>query len=123
MFSLEPSLPAVDPAWQLTQMDIDTGATKYDLYLELDERSDTVLARFHYSTDLFDQTTIVRMSEHWTRLLSKAVLNASVRISQLPLLSDEETKQVVEQWNEAATLFPAREDYSQRFRRTVCTHP
>jgi amino acid adenylation domain-containing protein len=109
MFSLEPSLPAVDPAWQLTQMDIDTGATKYDLYLELDERSDTVLARFHYSTDLFDQTTIVRMSEHWTRLLNKAVLNASVRISQLPLLSDEETKQVVEQWNEAATLFPARE--------------
>ena len=122
MFSLEPSLPAVDPAWHLTQMDIDTGATKYDLYLELDERSDTVLARFHYSTDLFDQTTIVRMSEHWTRFSTRPV-NASVRISQLPLLSDEETEQVVEQWNETATLFPARETIHNVFDGTVPTDP
>ncbi|HTF42432.1 MAG TPA: condensation domain-containing protein, partial [Terriglobales bacterium] len=57
LFSLEPPLPEVDPAWRLTQMDVDTGASKYDLYLELDERSDHVLARFHYNTDLFDAET------------------------------------------------------------------
>src|SRR3954464_951503 len=34
LFSLEPPIPQVDPAWRLTQMDVDTGATKYDLYLE-----------------------------------------------------------------------------------------
>ena len=52
MFSLEPPMPPLDPPQQLTQMDVDTGATKYDLYLELDERSEGILARFHYNTDL-----------------------------------------------------------------------
>jgi amino acid adenylation domain-containing protein len=106
MFSLEPSLPAVDPAWHLTQMDVDTGATKYDLYLELDERRDAVLARFHYSTDLFDQATIVRMSEHWMRMIATAARDASVRVSELPLLSEGERREVVEEWNQTSVVYP-----------------
>ena len=100
MFSLEPSLPAVDPAWHLTQMDVDTGATKYDLYLELDERRDAVLARFHYSTDLFDQATIVRMSEHWTRTARSGALEMpACGFRSCRCSSEEERRQVVEEWN------------------------
>src|ERR1051325_6319391 len=55
LFSLEPPMPEVDPNWRLTQMEVDNDANKYDLYLELDERTDQVLARFHYSTDLFER--------------------------------------------------------------------
>jgi amino acid adenylation domain-containing protein len=107
MFSLEPSLPDLDPAWHLTQMDVDTEATKYDLYLELDERRDAILARFHYSTDLFNRTTIVRMSEHWMRLLEGAARDPSLRVSQLPLLSEQERSQIVVEWNQT------RSEYAQ----------
>ncbi len=105
MFSLEPSLPDLDPAWHLTQMDVDTEATKYDLYLELDERRDAILARFHYSTDLFDRTTIVRMSEHWMRLLEGAARDSSLRVSQLPLLSEQERSQIVVEWNQTRSQY------------------
>jgi len=105
MFSLEPSLPDLDPAWHLTQMDVDTEATKYDLYLELDERRDAILARFHYSTDLFDRTTIVRMSEHWMRLLEGAARDSSLRVSQLPLLSDQERSRIVVEWNQTRSQY------------------
>ena len=105
MFSLEPSLPDLDPAWHLTQMDVDTEATKYDLYLELDERRDAILARFHYSTDLFDRTTIVRMSEHWMRLLEAAARDSSLRVSQLPLLSEQERSQIVVEWNQTRSQY------------------
>ena len=105
MFSLEPSLPDLDPAWHLTQMDVDTEATKYDLYLELDERRDAILARFHYSTDLFDRTTIVRMSEHWMRLLEGAARDSCLRVSQLPLLSEQERSQIVVEWNQTRSQY------------------
>jgi amino acid adenylation domain-containing protein len=99
MFSLEPPMPEVDPAWHLTQMDVDTGATKYDLYLELDERREGVLARFHYSTDLFNSATIIRMAQHWRMLLAGAVSNPELRVSELPLLSEGERHQLLIEWN------------------------
>src|SRR5580765_7370251 len=106
MFSLEPPMPDVDPAWQLTQMDVDSGATKYDLYLELDERRREILARFHYSTDLFESATIVRMAEHWTNLLAAAADDPGLRVSQLPFLSERERRQVLVEWNETRSEYP-----------------
>ncbi|HEX3320466.1 MAG TPA: condensation domain-containing protein, partial [Terriglobales bacterium] len=115
MFSLEPALPEVDSAWRLTQMDVDTGASKYDLYLELDERRSNVLARFHFSTDLFDHATIIRMSEHWMSLLAGASINPSARVSELSLLSNEERNQVVADWNKTSVAFPAHSTIHEVF--------
>ena len=99
MFSLEPPMLEFAPGWHLTQMDVDTGATKYDLYLELDERPDTILARFHYSTDLFDHSTMVRMGEQWMRLVEAAAADPGLRVSQLPILSESEKAEILQQWN------------------------
>ncbi|HLZ42360.1 MAG TPA: amino acid adenylation domain-containing protein [Candidatus Sulfotelmatobacter sp.] len=99
LFSLEPPLPEVDPNWRLTQMDVDTGTTKYDLYLELDDRTELVLARFHYSTDLFERETIARMAMHWKTLLCEGVRNPEQNLSQLPLLTSRERRRLL-RWNE-----------------------
>ncbi|HEY4764399.1 MAG TPA: amino acid adenylation domain-containing protein [Candidatus Sulfotelmatobacter sp.] len=109
LFSLEPPMPEVDPAWRLTQMDVDTGASKYDLSLELDERSEEVLARFHYNTDLFDAATIVRMAAQWQRLLQGAVADPDQRISQLPLLTSDEQRQIVVDWNNTEVDVPGEQ--------------
>ncbi len=109
LFSLEPPLPEIDPAWRLTQMDVDTGASKYDLSLELDERSEEVLARFHYKTDLFDAATIVRMAAHWQRLLEGTVADPDQRISELPLLAAHEQRQIVVDWNNTEVGVPGEQ--------------
>ena len=106
LFSLEPPLAEVDPAWRLTHMDVDTGTSKYDLYLQLDERPDTVLARFQYNTDLFDAETIVRMAANWQLLLQGAVTNPDQPLSELPLLTAEERQQILEQWNSTESTYP-----------------
>jgi surfactin family lipopeptide synthetase A len=107
LFSLEPPMPEVDPAWRLTQMDVDTGATKYDLYLELDERTDEVLARFHYSTDLFDRDTMVRMAADWQRLLEYGATHADARVSELPILSEEDKRRITVEWNRTEQSYPS----------------
>ena len=109
LFSLEPPLPEIDPAWRLTQMDVDTGASKYDLSLELDERSEEVLARFHYNTDLFDAATIVRMAAHWQRLLEGTVADPDQKISELPLLTADEQRQIVVDWNNTEVDLPGEQ--------------
>ena len=65
MFSLEPPLPPLPAAWNLTQLDVETGAAKFELYLELDERPDGAIGRFMYWTDLFERATIRRMVGHF----------------------------------------------------------
>ena len=108
-------MPEVDPAWRLTQMDVDTGATKYDLYLELDERPEGILGRFHYSTDLFDPTTIARMAQHWLTMLEAAANNPQLRVSQLHLLSQREREQILIEWNQTQADYPENESIQQRF--------
>ena len=109
LFSLEPPLPEIDPAWRLTQMDVDTGASKYDLSLELDERSEEVLARFHYKTDLFDAATMIRMAGQWQRLLEGTVADPDQRISELPLLTADEQRQIVVDWNNTELDVPGEQ--------------
>jgi amino acid adenylation domain-containing protein len=106
MFSLEPPLPELDASWRLTHTDVDTGATKYDLYLELDERSDEILARFHYSTELFDPATVVRMAAHWKALLEGALADPGQCLSELPLLSPAERRQLLAEWNDTGRPYP-----------------
>ena len=106
LFSLEPPLPPLPAAWRLTQMDVDTGATKYDLYLELDDRGDAVLARFHYATDLFDRTTVERMTGEWLTILAGAVAAPDTPVNRLPLLSADERRRLLHTWNETEQAHP-----------------
>ena len=122
LFSLEAPMPEIDPAWAITQMDVDTGATKYDLYLELDERSDEVLARFHYNTDLFERSTIERMLGHFQQLMESAVESPDAPIAELSIMSAEERRQVVGEWNQTGEDYPRaltiQEAFEQQVERT-----
>lgn len=84
LFSVEPPAPAFAPGWDLTQMDVPLQSSKYQLYLELDERPDgSMAARFMYSSDLFDRETIVRMVHHWKTLLADAVASPEATLDDL----------------------------------------
>lgn len=106
LFSLEPTLPAIDPQWRLTQMDVDTGTTKYDLYLELDDRGNEVLARFHYSTDLFERKTIGRMAMHWKTLLRHGIANPERCLSDVPLLNARERRTLLTNCCARRSVYP-----------------
>ena len=69
MFSLGPPLRHLPPGWGFTKTDVDTGAAKIDLWLDLDEREDGLSGRFFYSVDLFNELTISQLSNKWIILL------------------------------------------------------
>lgn len=98
MISLEPSFPGIDSGWDLTQADVTSGASKLDLYLDLDDRTDGIIGPVTYNPDLFEPDTITRMLGHWRTLLAAAAADPGQRIGELPLLTDAERRQFA-QWN------------------------
>ncbi|WP_163014568.1 condensation domain-containing protein, partial [Pseudomonas viridiflava] len=45
-----------------------------------------------YSTDLFDEPRIARMAEHWRNLLEALIADPQKRLSELPLLTQDEQR-------------------------------
>ncbi|UVT14316.1 MAG: amino acid adenylation domain-containing protein [Nitrospira sp.] len=84
-----------------------THTSVFDLTLELVAMGDgTLEAVFEYSTDLFAGETIARMAGHFQELLKQIVLNPEARVSEFTMLSKDESKQLLLDWNETAASYP-----------------
>ncbi len=68
---------------------------------ELDKRA---VLHWEYNTELFDFPTIQRMIGHFTNLLTGAIENPKLKLSELPLLTAGERRQVVEEWNDTGIV-------------------
>jgi aspartate racemase len=104
-FSLEAPRAPVPEGWDAGHLDVDTGTSKFDLYLELDERPDTLVGRFVYRTDLFAPATIERLARHYQRVLEAAVADPHRTISALTLLDPDERQQLMA-WSTARAPYP-----------------
>jgi amino acid adenylation domain-containing protein len=83
-----------------TPLNIDSGIAQFDLSLDITESPHGMSALLMYNVDLFDDGTITRLIEHFKTLLESVIANPDQPISQLPLLSSEETHKLVVDWND-----------------------
>jgi amino acid adenylation domain-containing protein len=91
----------------LNPIAIEDRAAKFDLTMSLFEGSDGIRGSLVYSLDLFDAATMRRMADHFQTLVSGIVANPDTPISQLPLLSETERRQIVVEWNDTKREYPA----------------
>jgi amino acid adenylation domain-containing protein/non-ribosomal peptide synthase protein (TIGR01720 family) len=78
-----------------------------DLTFEFQESGAVLRGAVEYSTDLFDASTIERMVSHFQELLAGIVADPDVPLAELPLLSEDERRQVLVGWNDTAVDIPA----------------
>ena len=72
----------------------------FDLELELVDSGVDLKGFVKYSTDIFDRKTIERLTDHLSILLQGIVNDPDRRISEIPLLAEAETRQLVVTWND-----------------------
>ena len=84
----------------------DNSTSKFDLTLSLSPERGGLTGWWEYNTDLFDPSTIRRMSQHYQQLLIAIVKNPDARISQIALLTDAERNQLLVTWNDTRADFP-----------------
>ncbi len=83
----------------LESMALDQWVSPFDLTLMMAEAGAELVATFEYSTDLFDKTTIQRLLAHFQTLLMGIVANPHRRLTQLPIITEQEQQQILQTWN------------------------
>jgi amino acid adenylation domain-containing protein len=94
------------PGLEVSQVEVDSGTTKFDLALFMWEEHEGLRGRVQYSTALFDADTIERLLGHFETMLLGIVTDPDHRLSDLPLLTEREKHQSLVEWNNTATAYP-----------------
>ncbi|MHC0061927.1 amino acid adenylation domain-containing protein [Nostoc sp. UIC 10890] len=103
----------------ISSLPVESTTAKFDLFLSIQNTGNGLVGVWEYNTDLFDASTIERMTGHFVTLLSGIVANPEERISQLPLLSQTEQQQLLVEWNNTLTDYPRDKSIHQLFEEQV----
>ena len=85
---------------KVTQMAADTGRSKFDLTLYVNEVEGEWEAALEYNADLFEPATITRMLGYFQNLLKAIAADPTRKLSELPLLGAAQREMIVKDWNE-----------------------
>ena len=107
------------PGLALDPLGFEKRLAKFDLTLEMIDNDEILITSLNYNTDLFDQTTIIRMQENFHALLERIVADPDQQISMLTLLRDSEEHQVAVEWNDNQTDQPSEQCIQEVFERKV----
>ncbi len=94
-----PADSAAFPSVEATEYLLDRDASLLDLTLEFEERDGKLIGLVEYSTELFDATTITRLTGHLNTLLASAAADPEQAVSELSMLTEDEYRQIVVDWN------------------------
>ncbi len=103
----------------LSSFDLNHGTEKNDLTLQIVEQQNRLVGSLSYSTDLFDESTIRRMTDHWQRILEAIVADPGQLLRDVELLSIDERHQILQEWNATGSDFPENSCLHELFERQV----
>ncbi|MFP5265169.1 MAG: non-ribosomal peptide synthetase, partial [Blastocatellia bacterium] len=111
------------PGLVLSFIETKNKIAKFDLSLTFGEIEGGLSGAFQYSTDLFDESTIKRMANHYKALLETAVANPDQSIIDLEMLSLHEEHQLLIEWNDTADTSWHDLSFQQAFQGQVDRSP
>ncbi|MFM6012960.1 MAG: condensation domain-containing protein, partial [Dolichospermum sp.] len=97
--------------------------SKFDLSLIIEDRGTELIGVWEYSSDLFTQETITRITENFQTLLNGIVNNPEIPIKQLPIISAFEQQQILENWNNTQQDYPESFCIHELFAQQVIKTP
>jgi amino acid adenylation domain-containing protein/thioester reductase-like protein len=107
----------------VTSLPIENAISKFDLTLSMENTANGLVGVWEYNTDLFDGSTIERMTGHFVTLLAAVVENPQQQISQLPILTTFEQQQLLVEWNNTQAKYPHDKCIHELFEEQVKRTP
>lgn len=108
---------------QLEGLSLDVGSTKFDLTLVAEESEHGLACTIEYNTDLFAPETIARLAQHFETLLEAIVAEPDRRPAELALLSREERRQILVDWNNTQRPYSYNVPIHELFERQAQSTP
>ncbi|WP_315788445.1 condensation domain-containing protein [Fischerella sp. JS2] len=107
----------------LRALEMDHGTSEFDISVSISEVQQELTGFWEYNTDLFDSLTIKRFIDNFQTLLESIVNNPNQSISELPLLTAQEQKQLLKKWNHTRAAYPDDASLHQLFEQQVERSP
>ena len=105
-FTFEPPMELDLKGLTVETLSIHNGGAQLDVFTTLWDTKEGIRGRFEYNTDLFDGATMIRFAGHYLTLLKAIIAVANQPVSQLPILTDYERKQIIFEWNDTRVDYP-----------------
>ena len=118
LVSFEPPRSETGEGWEIDLFGVPSGASKFDLSIELEERSSEITGRFIFNTDLFDRAAIDRLERHWRALVASAAAAPERPLSGLDLSVPGEAATAAIGAARDVTIAPVPEAFASQARRT-----
>ncbi|MDP1796741.1 MAG: amino acid adenylation domain-containing protein, partial [Planctomycetaceae bacterium] len=107
----------------LSPVEASSHSSRYDLEVHAQEHGGRLFLTCIYNTAIFERSTITRLARHFERLLEGVVAHPEWRLSQVPLLTETERHQLLIEFNDAATPYPADRCIHELFETQVQRTP
>jgi len=109
----ENNLPPVEYKNKTTKFDITFFVYEYGEYGE------DIYITIEYYTGIFRPETIKRLTSHFKNVIKAVVKNPCIRLKDIEIISAEERKQMLYEWNDTAQEYPKDKTIHQLFEEQV----
>ncbi|WP_232334506.1 condensation domain-containing protein, partial [Oceanobacillus sp. AG] len=104
---------------QVRPYEIDYRISKFDLTLSARETQKYIECEIEYSTALFFDETIQRMSEHFIQIVKAMVAYPEEKISKMDILTEQEKHQLLVEFNDTEMPYPKEKTIHSLFEEQV----
>jgi amino acid adenylation domain-containing protein len=94
------------PGLTLRLEDVDSGTSKFDMFLEMSEHGDRLRGQLEYATDLWEPATVDRMIDRFVQLLESVAVTPDLPVSRAALTDEVERRTLVRRWAGRASAYP-----------------
>ncbi len=100
-------------------IEIENNSSKFDIQVDAREVDGELLFEFEYCTALFKHETIKRFAKHFIKIIEEISANPSIRLDELDLLSAEEKRQILTEFNNTGVEYPKEKTIHLQFEEQV----
>ena len=107
-------------------MEVENRTSQSDLVIHVWEQGGKMRGTVQYNSDLFEERTVGRMMRSYEEVLRSMVEDPEVRVSKMRIMSEQEEREIVEEWNETReemerekTLVELFEEQAERRREAI----
>ncbi|RUM68822.1 MAG: non-ribosomal peptide synthetase, partial [Sulfurovum sp.] len=111
------------PNLSITSQTLPRDVSRFEITLDMQERQGILHGTLEYATDLFSQSYIEAMITHFKILLEAIVKDETQLLSSYSLLTKEEKKQLLVEYNDTKAPYPKEKTIHQLFEEQVKRTP
>jgi len=108
---------------KIKEFKLNNKVSKFDMVLTASEEDEAINLELRYCTQLFNRSKMEQLLQHYVRILDVITNNADTEISRINMLSQDETNQILYDFNNTECTFPDHKTINELFEEQVENTP